>query len=64
MLTWTQLGLQNKPVGLINIGGYFDALLAFLEHSVAEGFIKSAHGQLLIRADSPADLMIALQQQN
>src|SRR5262249_20375161 len=39
MLTWSQLGLHQKPVGLLNVAGYFDGLLAFLDHTVREGFI-------------------------
>ena len=38
--TWTQLGLQQKLCGLLNFSGYYDALLAFIEHAVREGFLK------------------------
>src|SRR6266850_1457285 len=48
MLTWSQLGLHQKPVGLLNVAGYFDRLVEFLDHTVREGFIKPAHRQLLV----------------
>src|SRR5262249_35251383 len=53
MLTWSQLGLHQKPVGLLNVAGYFDGLLAFLDHTVREGFIKAPHRQLLVAAADP-----------
>ena len=62
MLTWAQLGLHGKPVGLLNVNGYFDALLAFLDHTVREGFIKPAHRQLLLAAASSDVLLDALLQ--
>jgi uncharacterized protein (TIGR00730 family) len=62
MLTWAQLGLHNKPVGLLNVNGYFDALLVFLDHTVREGFIKPAHRQLLFAAASSDALLEALLQ--
>jgi uncharacterized protein (TIGR00730 family) len=48
MLTWSQLGFHNKPIGLVNIEGYFDLLLAFLDHSVEERFVKQIHRDLLL----------------
>jgi uncharacterized protein (TIGR00730 family) len=46
--TWAQLGLHRKPCGLLNIAGYFDGLTAFLDHAVAEQFIKQPHHSILI----------------
>jgi len=57
MLTWAQLGLHSKPVGLLNVGGYFDALLAFIDRTVAEGFIKPGHRGLLRSAETVEGLM-------
>ncbi len=48
VLTWTQLGIHQKPSGLLNVEGYFDALLAFLDHAVAERFVKDVHRSMLI----------------
>jgi uncharacterized protein (TIGR00730 family) len=42
--TWLQLGYHTKPIGLLNVAGYFDSLLAFMRHTVAQGFL--AQGQL------------------
>jgi uncharacterized protein (TIGR00730 family) len=60
MLTWAQLGLHAKPVGVLNVNGYFGALLAFLDHTVREGFIKPAHRQLLRQAASADELLEVL----
>lgn len=57
ILTWAQLGLQSKPCGLINVDGYFDQLLLFLDHSVSEGFMKQEHRQMLLVSDDPEDLL-------
>jgi uncharacterized protein (TIGR00730 family) len=54
MVTWLQLRLQSKPVGVVNVEGYFDALLRFLEHSAGEGFIRRADWDLLIVESAPA----------
>jgi uncharacterized protein (TIGR00730 family) len=57
VLTWAQLGLHAKPCGLLNIGGYFDRLLEFLDLTVSERFVKSEHRALVITSTSPADLL-------
>lgn len=50
--TWTQLGLQAKPSGLLNHAGYYDALIQFLEHTVNEGFLKTeSRAALLVDTD-------------
>jgi uncharacterized protein (TIGR00730 family) len=55
ILTWAALGLHNKPIGLLNVSGYFDPLLRMLEHGVAEGFIRDRHlALLLVSGDSEA----------
>jgi uncharacterized protein (TIGR00730 family) len=57
MLTWSQLGFHQKPVGLINVSHFYDGLLRFLQHASASGFIKPAHLELLHHADD-ADSLI------
>ena len=57
ILTWAQLGLHRKPCGLLNAGGYFDKLLAFVEHSVAEGFVRREHGDMIAVAGDAAALL-------
>src|SRR5690242_19117334 len=47
ILTWAQLGLHRKPCGLLNVFGYFDRLLAFLDHTMEEGFVRREYGSLL-----------------
>ena len=46
--TWAQLGLHDKPVGLVDVDGFFQPLLGFLDHAVAEGFVKPVFRDLLI----------------
>ncbi len=57
VLTWGQLGLHRKPVGLLNVDGYFDPLLAFLRHAVAEQFVRTEFDHLLSVGNSPIDLL-------
>lgn len=53
--SWTQLDLQRKPCGLLNYGGYYDHLIQFLDHVVAEGFQRPRHrAALLVDTDLPA----------
>jgi uncharacterized protein (TIGR00730 family) len=56
-LTWTQLGLHRKPCGLLNTGGYYDRLLAFLDHAVTQEFLKPAHRGIVISDTSPKSLV-------
>ena len=57
VLTWAQLGLHPKPCGLLNVRGYYDRLLEFLDLTVEERFVKSPHRALVITSSSPADLL-------
>ena len=60
VITWAQLGLHRKPIGLLNVAGYFSALAALVEHAIAEGFIRPEHGRLLSSSDDPATLLAML----
>jgi uncharacterized protein (TIGR00730 family) len=60
ILTWAQLGLHAKPIGLLNTAGYFDPLLAWLDHMVAEGFLRPEHRRLLLTDDEPELLLDAI----
>ena len=51
VLSWAQLDLHAKPIGLLDVGGYFAALETFLDHAVAEGFVAERHRRLLLRDD-------------
>ena len=55
--TWAQLGIHDKPCGLLNAAGYFDSLIAFLDHAVAEQFVKKAHGSMLLVEGNPETLL-------
>lgn len=55
--TWTQLDFQRKPVGVLNVLGYFDGLLRFLDHSVDAGFLKPAHRTMLAASEDSATLL-------
>lgn len=55
--TWAQLGLHQKPCGLLNIAGYYDKLAAFLDHTVEEAFMQLQHRSMLIIEDNPAVLL-------
>jgi hypothetical protein len=57
VLTWTQLGLQQKPCGLLNIEGYYDPLLALFDHAVAEGFVRPQHRSLVVQETDPEKLL-------
>ncbi|NND70927.1 MAG: TIGR00730 family Rossman fold protein [Rhodothermales bacterium] len=57
VLTWKQLGLHNKPCGLINVDGYYDALLALLDESVNRGFVKAMHRKILLDDTNPDRLI-------
>ncbi|MFN8643020.1 MAG: TIGR00730 family Rossman fold protein [Candidatus Binatia bacterium] len=59
ILTWAQLGLHHKPVGLLEVAGYFAPLLAFLDGAVAARFLAPAHRAMLLVADEPAALLAA-----
>lgn len=55
--TWGQLGEHAKPFGLVNPAGYFDGLIRFLDHTVAEGFLKAKHREMLVVGDTPAAVL-------
>ena len=62
-LSWAQLGLETKPNGLLNVNGYYDGLIAFLDRATAEGFMKAKHRGLLHVASDPQALLDALAKQ-
>ena len=59
-LTWRQLGLVKVPVIILNTLGYYDALLAMLQHAIDEGFMKQSHAQLWQVASTPQDAIALL----
>lgn len=59
-LTWTQLGLQAKPVGLLNVAGFYRPLLDFLDALPRAGFVDPRHTAMLVHAEQPQALLDAL----
>lgn len=57
IVTWSQLGIQQKPCGLLNVQGYWDGLLSMLEHAVNEGFLRPENRDLVLVASSPEDML-------
>ena len=57
MLTWAQLGFHEKPCGLLNIEGYYDNLIGFLENSFTQQFVNELYRPLLMKADNPTQLL-------
>jgi len=55
--TWTQLGIHRKPVGLLNVDRYYEALLAFVERAQADRFIRPEHVSALVVDDDPGRLL-------
>ncbi len=56
-LTWAQIGVHAKPIGLLNVNGYYDSLLAMLDRAVQENFLFPEHRQSLLCASDPAALL-------
>jgi uncharacterized protein (TIGR00730 family) len=57
VLTWSQLGIQRKACGMLNVNGYYDPLLAMADKAVAEGFLRDVHRDLLLSDADPERLL-------
>ena len=57
MLTWSQLGIHAKPVGVLNVSGFYDQLVGFLDHARGEAFIKPQHAALMMVESDPEVLI-------
>ena len=57
VITWQQLGIHNKPIGVLNVGGYYDPLVALIEHGVESGFIGEKYGKMVVVESDPALLL-------
>ncbi len=60
VLSWAQLGLHAKPCALLNVEGYYDGLIAFLDHAVEHRFVSPAHRQLVLVEKTPDALLDAV----
>jgi uncharacterized protein (TIGR00730 family) len=59
-VSWSQLGYHEKPVGLLNVGGFYDQLIAFNRHMIETGFIRAPHANILIARETLPDLIDAM----
>jgi uncharacterized protein (TIGR00730 family) len=57
MLTWAQLGLHKKPIAILNVDGYFDSLIVFIQTMTEKGLLKEVNQQMLLVSDSIDDLL-------
>ena len=59
--TWSQLGIHGKACVLLNVAGYYDGLTAFLDHVVAERFLKPEHREMLLTVESADEALAAIE---
>jgi uncharacterized protein (TIGR00730 family) len=57
MLTWSQLGIHSKRVGLLNVDGFYDSLVAFIGHATEQGFIRPQHAAMMMVESEPGALL-------
>ncbi len=57
IVTWAQLGIHSKPIALLNIAGYYDPLIALLDQSITERFVKAEHRQIVLDDTDPVRLL-------
>ncbi|CAN5693255.1 TIGR00730 family Rossman fold protein [soil metagenome] len=62
ILTWGQLGIHRKPSGILNVAGYFDRLIEFLDHAVKEGFLEQEHREMIVVESDARKLLERLKQ--
>ncbi len=60
ILTWAQLGIHAKPIGILNVAGYFDALIRMVDVAVTQGFVSETHRGLFLVENDPKSLVEAL----
>jgi uncharacterized protein (TIGR00730 family) len=58
--TWGQLGLHAKPIGFLNVAGFYNGLLSFIDHAVASEFLKPVHARMVQRETRPEALLDAM----
>ncbi|KAL0799202.1 hypothetical protein Bca101_054377 [Brassica carinata] len=61
VITWAQLGIHDKPVGLLNVDGYYDSLLTFIDKAVDDGFIKPSQRHIFVSAPNAKELVQKLE---
>lgn len=61
ILTWKQLNLHGKPIGILNTRGYFDPMLQWIDLMIREGFLKAKHREMIAVSDRPEDILNQLE---
>lgn len=56
-ITWAQLGIHSKPIGVLNVAGYFDALMRLIDDAITQEFVKPEHRELIVAAEQPGTLL-------
>jgi len=59
-ITWSQLGIHRKPIGILNVSGFYTPLVNMIDHAILEGFIKPDHRDLVVVEENPAALLTRL----
>uniref|UniRef100_A0A0E0CNN9 Cytokinin riboside 5'-monophosphate phosphoribohydrolase n=1 Tax=Oryza meridionalis TaxID=40149 RepID=A0A0E0CNN9_9ORYZ len=62
VIAWAQLGIHDKPVGLLNVDGYYNPLLSFIDKAVEEGFIRPSARHIIVLAPTPKELIEKLEE--
>lgn len=62
VITWAQLGIHEKPVGLLNVDGYYNSLLSFIDQAVEEGFISTSARHIIVSAPTAKELVMKLEE--
>nr|TKR65869.1 cytokinin riboside 5'-monophosphate phosphoribohydrolase LOG3-like isoform X2 [Populus alba] len=62
VITWAQLGIHDKPVGLLNVDGYYNSLLSFIDKAVEEGFISPSARNIIVSAPTAKELVKKLEE--
>ncbi|CAN6439104.1 unnamed protein product [Victoria cruziana] len=62
VITWAQLGIHNKPVGLLNVDGYYNSLLSFIDKAVDEGFVSQSARHIIVSAPTAKELVRKLEE--
>ncbi|KAL6198098.1 hypothetical protein ACLB2K_027890 [Fragaria x ananassa] len=62
VISWAQLGIHQKPVGLLNVDGYYSSLLTFIDNAEAEGFVSPAARHIIVSAPTAQEVMRKLEE--
>lgn len=61
VLTWSQIGIHDKPCGLLNVEGYYEKLMDFVQHTVEEEFVKNVHQDMMLMYEDPEKILQAFE---